>query len=86
MVLIKNKKGQVIKSVVMWMFATFFYFVIGYTMVKAIVESIFLSQNPTGLMYFFGAIVPIVPVIGLMYWGYTILTPEQSQDMGGGLQ
>ena len=82
MVLIKNKKGQVIKSVVMWMFATFFYFVIGYTLVKAIVDGVFLSTNPTGLMYFFAAIVPIIPIFGLMWWGYSILTPEQSQEGG----
>lgn len=82
MVMLKNKKGQVIKAVVMWMFATFFYFVIGYRLVKTIVDGVFLSTNPTGLMYFFAVIVPIVPIFGLMWWGYSILTPEQPQTEG----
>jgi len=73
---LKNKKGQVIQSVLIWIFAVFFYFIVGYELVKGIVTGVFLSNNPTGLMYTFGVIIPFIPILGLMYWGYTILNPE----------
>lgn len=76
----KNKKGQtVVNSVILWIFSTFFYFIIGYDIVKLIINAVFLSQGQTGLMYFFGSIIPIIPILGLMFWGYTILNPEPTQ-------
>ena len=80
--MINDKKAGVISSVFMWIFATFFYFVIGYDLVKSIVFEVFLTQNPTGLMFYFGAVVPFIPVLGLMYWGYTILNPEPVASEG----
>lgn len=81
MKLMQNKKGEikVVNAVFMWIFSTFFYFIVGYDIVKLIVNAVFLSQGQTGLMYFFGAIVPIIPILGLMFWGYTILNPEPIQ-------
>lgn len=75
----KNKKGQVIKSVFLWIGSVFIYFLFGYTLVKEIVTAVFLSQNPTGLMLFFGTVIPYIPIIGLMYWGYTILNESTGQ-------
>lgn len=79
-IMFNNKKGEtVINSVVLWIFSCFFYFIIGYDIVKGIVQAVFLDGGQTGLMYFFGAIVPILPILGLMFWGYTILNPEPIQ-------
>lgn len=80
---IKNKRGQVVQSSVLWFFATFFYFILGYDLISLIVENIFLS-SATGLMYYFGSVIPFIPIFGLMFWGYTILNPEPVNTGGFG--
>lgn len=81
--IIKSKSAQVVNSAVLWFFATFFYFIIGYDIISLIVEAVFLS-SATGLMYYFGAIIPFIPIFGLMFWGYTILNPEPINAGGFG--
>jgi len=81
--IIKNKRGQIVQSSVMWFFATFFYFIFGYDLISLVVQDIFLSNN-TGLIYYFGAIIPFIPIFALMFWGYTILTPEPVTTGGFG--
>jgi hypothetical protein len=76
----KYKKGNVTNSVVLWIFFVFFYFTIGYSIVKEIIESLNVF---TGAMGFLAGIVPFIPIIGLMWWGYTIITPETSTNLGG---
>lgn len=78
----KNKKGNVAQSVILWIFFTFFYFMIGYDIVKLIVDDL---NTFTGAMGFLASIIPFIPVIGLMWWGYTILNPIISggSDVGG---
>lgn len=71
--LLKNKRGGVPENVFMWVFATFMYFTIGYDIFKEVVVSVFLPNNPTGVMYFLGLFAPFVPILGLMFWGYTII-------------
>ena len=71
-----NKKAQVVQTVFMWIFATFFYFTIGFTILKAVLVDIFIPQGHTGAMYFLVIIVPYIPVLGLMWWGYRIMNPE----------
>lgn len=73
----KKKKGQVVQAVFLWIFSCFFYFVIGYPFIKIIVDNIFMANNPTGIVLFMGMIVPFVPIIGLMWWGYYILDEVQ---------
>lgn len=81
--ILKNKKGSVVNAAILWFFATFFYFLIGYDIISLIVEAVFLN-SVSGLMYYFGAIIPFIPIFGLMFWGYTILTPEPVTSGGFG--
>ena len=76
----KNNKGNITNSVILWIFTVFFYFVIGYDIVNMIVGEV---NTYSGLMGFFASIVPFIPVLGLMWWGYTIITPE---TQGGGFE
>ena len=77
----KNRKGNVASSVILWIFFTFFYFTIGYDIVKTIIDDLNIFS---GAMGFLASIIPFIPVIGLMWWGYSILNPVISGSSGGG--
>lgn len=74
----ENKKGNIIQIVVIWIFSCFAYFTFGYTIVNSIVKDIFLAEATEGtVMYYLGSFVPIIPILGLLVWGYYI-----GQDAG----
>lgn len=72
-----NKKANIVQIVFIWIFSSFSYFTWGYPIVSDIVTEVFLPNNPTNIMYFFGIIIPFIPILGLVIWGYWI-----GQDMG----
>ena len=73
---LNSKKGQsVIESVFLWFFITFMYVVVGYDVLKGILDS--LLQGKEGLWVTLGSFTPFLLFFILMFWGYTIL-----QDMG----
>ena len=76
----KNNKANVTTSVILWIFTVFFYFIIGYDLVKLVTDDL---NSFTGIMAFFTSIIPFIPVLGLMWWGYSILTPPET---AGGLE
>ena len=73
----KNKKGNVATSVVLWIFSVFFYFTIGIKILSPIVDALNTGE---GLLAFMSGIVPFIPVLGLMWWGYTIITPPTTNE------
>ena len=75
--MIKNKKGNVANSVIIWIFAVFFYFTIGIKILNPIVDALNTGE---GLISFMSGIIPFIPVFGLMWWGYTIITPPTSEE------
>lgn len=72
--MIQNKRGNVANGVFMWIFACFFYFTIGIKILTPIVKSLNTFE---GMMSFMAEIIPFIPVLALMWWGYTILTPDE---------
>jgi flagellar biosynthesis protein FliR len=75
--IMRNKKASVVTSVVKWIFAVFFYFTIGIKIVSPIVE---LLNTYEGAMGFMAGIVPFIPVLGLMWWGYTIIEADEQEE------
>ena len=76
--MIINKNGNVANSVILWIFSVFFYFTIGYKVLTPIIESLNTFDGIVGLM---AGIIPFIPVLGLMWWGYTILTPTDDVEV-----
>jgi len=66
----KNKKGQLINNLVLWLFSVFFYFTIGFPIFKSIIDSLILSSSSSGLMYYLEIIAPYIPIFMLAMWGY----------------
>ena len=74
--MIQNKKANVPSAVIFWIFSVFFYFTIGIKVVGPIVEAL---NTYEGILGFFSGIIPFIPVLGLMWWGYTIITPPTEE-------
>jgi hypothetical protein len=69
----KNKKGNIVQIVMIWIFSCFAYFTWGYPIVSMIVKEVLIDTlEPNTLIYYFGLFIPIIPVLGLLMWGYFI--------------
>ena len=70
--------ANIIEITLLWIFSCFTYFTWGYTIVSEIVQAVFLDVQTSGtIMYFLGSMVPFIPILGLLVWGYFI-----GRDMG----
>lgn len=79
---LKNKKGQgVIEAVFLWFFITFLYVVIGYDVLKGILDSLLTGQD--GLWVSLASFTPFLLFFILMFWGYTILRDVGLVGSGG---
>jgi hypothetical protein len=65
--------ANIIEIVFLWIFSCFTYFTWGYTIVSEIVKEVFLDVQTSGtIMYFLVSIIPFIPILGLLVWGYFI--------------
>jgi len=79
-----KKKGNIFTGVVVWIFATFFYFMIGLPIINSVVDSMINEGVISDPLFVFTAqIAPFIPIIGLLYMAW--LSTQSADEEGGGL-
>ena len=78
-----NKKGNIVPDVVLWIFATFFYFLIGLPLINNIVDSLISDGIITDPIYILSAnIAPVIPMVALLYMAWKSTTDEETGGVG----
>lgn len=82
---IQTKKGQgVIESFFLWFFTTFLYVVVGYDVLKGILDSLLADKE--GLWVSLASFIPFMLFLILAFWGYTILRDTGLVGSQGGIE
>ena len=72
---------NIVTATITFIISSFFYFSFGFQLISELMSVLIPTSTLTAgtITYFFVSITPYVPILGLMWLGYTIF-----QDVSGG--